>query len=194
MRNLRNAAALAAVLGLAACSPDAGQPSSPTAPSLAAARGGQTVRMLRNEYAVGFPRAVASMWAVRGREGAMTIAYGDGTSYATFRVGPASLETGASGAPLASGDSVLITMRLLNPAMFAVEMQPAGLRFAAGAPAELRFNLARAARAAMREQTLSFWKQEREASPWEPVTATFDYAARTATAEIPGFTIYAIIY
>jgi hypothetical protein len=194
MRSLRYAAALAGTLALAACSPDSGRQRSPTAPSLGVARGAHASRMLRHEQAISFPRAVASMWAVRGEVRAMAITYPDGTRYATFRVGAASLETDASGAPLAPGDSVLITMRMLNPSVFAVDMQPSGLRFAAGAPAELQFNLARAGRAAMREQKLSLLKQESAASPWEPISATFDYAARTATAEIPGFTIYAIIY
>lgn len=193
MRSHRYAAGLAAVAALAACSPDATQ-RTPTAPSLSASRGADASRMLRNEQAVGFPKAVATMWAVRGQDRAMAITYGDGTPYATFRVGAASLVTDASGAPLAPGDSVQITMRLLNPSVFAVEMQPSGLRFAPGAPAELQFNLARAGHAAMREQTLSCWKQESASSPWEPVSATFDYEARTATAVIPGFTIYAIIY
>jgi hypothetical protein len=195
MLTRRSAAALLAVLALAACGGDSTPlPTSNAAPSLRTAERPGDPRFLRHERGVNTPHSTATMWAVRGQERSMTIRYPDGTPHVTFRVGPQTLERDAAGRPLAAGDSVQITMRLVNPSVFAVEMQPAGIRFAADAPAQLEFNLARAGRAAVRSNSLAMWRQEARTGPWELIPATFDFQRQTATAPIPGLTIYAIIY
>jgi hypothetical protein len=134
------------------------------------------------------------MWAVQGQTRTMALVYGDGTPFVTFTVPAGALVRDAAGTPLAPGDSVLITMSLPKPNAFAVRMEPSGLRFDSHVPATLSFNLARAGKAAMKSPSLSMWKQETLDAPWLPVAATFDLQAHTATAAIPGFTIYAIIY
>ena len=199
--------AVIAVFALAACDPidrsplgpgQNGEASDTTGalrmdPSVARELRDQQRHLLRHEYAVNFAHGTATMWAVRGESRTMKLQYGDGSPFATFTVGAGTLVTDAAGSEVAPGDSVEITMRLLQPSTFAVDMQPSGIRFNPDAPAVLQFNLDRAGRNAMRSQNLSFWKQETTSSPWEPVPATFDYVGRTATASLSGFTIYAII-
>ena len=207
MRSLRYAAPLAAVVALAACNPDAGQLRSPTAPSLemtttgvtstgvaSDTSGGSEKRILRQGTAVAIANTTASMWAVRGRNRSMSIVYADGRPVVTFTVGGKTLVTDAAGRPLAWGDSVLITMQLVDTASFAVEMQPAGIVFSAESPAKLSFNLERADEGPVKSRQLSFWKRESRVSPWEPLPGRFNYKLRQGEVEVPGFTIYAIIY
>ncbi len=136
----------------------------------------------------------ASMWAVQGETRSMALVYGDGTPFVTFTVPAGALVRDAAGQMLADGDSVRITMALPSPSAFAVQMEPSGLQFSNTVPATLRFNLNHAGNAALHSSSLSMWKQETADAPWMPVAATFDLQARTATASVPGFTIYAIIY
>jgi hypothetical protein len=154
---------------------------------------GQEPQLRAADGLVSVGRRVVTLWAVRGQGRVAQLVYSDGTPLASFSVGPQTLVTNAAGQPLAEGDSVRITMRLIRGSILAVEMQPAGLRFNPESPAQLQFNLARAPGGSLQAHKLSMWKQESSRSPWEPVDATFDYQSFTATAAIEGFTIYAII-
>jgi hypothetical protein len=149
-------------------------------------------QLLRHEGTVAFAQWTATMWAVRGESRSMHLDYGDGKRFATFTVGADALLSDAAGRPLAEGDSVQITMRVVNPAVFVVDMQPSGLRFNPASPAVLEFSLDRAKRSSLNARGLSFWKLESATSPWEPVDGAFDYERRTATARVPGFTLYVI--
>jgi hypothetical protein len=149
-------------------------------------------RILRHASGVSMSQGAVRMWAVRGQSRRVRLQYGDGGAFATFAVGANTLVSDAAGNPVAFGDSVQITMQVLNPSTFAVEMQPAGIRFNPEAPATLEFNLERAMRKSLRNRGLSFQKRESASSPWESVSALIDYDRRVARASIPGFTIYAI--
>jgi len=67
-----------------------------------------------------------------------------GEAYARLRVRPGSLLAYPDGRLFAPGDSVLISMRVVDPDHFLLEMQPSGLRFSTSRPAELRIEYAHA--------------------------------------------------
>jgi hypothetical protein len=135
-----------------------------------------------------------SFWAVRGETRTATLGYADGTPMVTLTIPHDALRRDASGRRIARGDSIQITMTLLDRKRFAVRFEPAGLRFDEQSPAVVAFNLTRAARKALTSGALSMWKQETPDSEWTLVPSLVDRSTRTLTARIDGFTVYALSY
>ena len=96
----------------------------PTAPSLAAT----TVSF----YAVKGRNAGADLW-YRARPGRT-----DSTKMLEFRLNGASLDRRPDGSAIADGDSIRITITVINPANLIVDFQPSGLKFSAKEPARLK--------------------------------------------------------
>jgi len=108
------------------------------------------------------------------------------------------------GSLIAQGDSVLITLTLVDPVHLIVDCQPSGLLFSPHDPARLKFSYAdvdddlngdgvvNATDSAL-TRVLSVWRQETPTSPWilvpSTTTGSFD-----VEADIGGFTGYAIAY
>jgi hypothetical protein len=158
-----------------------------------------------------FVQLVASFWAVRGEERELRLAYRprqgqtDSTDFIRFRVRENSLVTLPSGVPIAVGDSVLITLTVIDPARLIVEFQPAGLLFAPGEPAELEIHYPEADRDYDDdgdidmddddvEQRLRIWRQERLGDPWVQVRGSVRADVDEVEADLTGFTRYAIAY
>jgi hypothetical protein len=157
--------------------------------------------------------ASVSFWAVEGqdREAAIFYQRPDGGTptnsdrLARLRVRKHSLVTAADGTALAPGDSVLITMTVVDPDHQVIEFQPAGLHFDPSEPARLSiwyrqanhdFNLdgvIDGADAAI-ETRFAIWRQEQPGDPWTSlVTALVPGLDQTST-EVPGFTRFAVAY
>ncbi|HET7463213.1 MAG TPA: hypothetical protein VFJ82_18305 [Longimicrobium sp.] len=111
------------------------------------------------------------------------------------------LLTRPDGTPFAKGDSVLITIRVVDPAAFKFEFSPSGLRFNADHPAELRISYKWAdpdlngdGRVDDRDRSFSFeiWKQENDGGEWFKVGTSRDRDLQELRADITGFTKYAM--
>jgi len=136
-RELRYAALL---LTLAACGGD-----SPTGPAVGDERPEALLRILElAESAPPLFNPEVSFWARRGQGTEIGIYFQDpegkrGEKFAELDLDGESLQSYPDGRPFANGDSVLITMRVVDPAKLMVELSPAGLTFNPAKPAELEF-------------------------------------------------------
>jgi hypothetical protein len=175
----------------------------------------------RNEADLAFLRPAAdapplvqitsSFWAVRGEDRELRLSYRprqgrtDSTDFLRLRVRDESLLTLPSGLPIAIGDSVLITVVVIDPSRLIVEFQPAGLLFSRAAPAELDMRYPEADRDYDDdgdvdgddddvEQRLRIWRQERLGDPWVQLSGSVRADVDEVKADLTGFTRYAIAY
>ena len=197
-------AALACSLGLAACRDGtAPGPVSRTADQLHFIRPAPTAASL--------PDTAVSFWAKRGEDRELRLYYnsqsgsGGGQEFLRLTVPAAALAQRPDGSPIAVGDSVLISARVIDPSRLIVEFQPSGLKFAAGSPARLRVELAETdsdlngdgvtdSRDDSLETQLSFWRQETPGQPWLKVASAVFTDLDEVEANVLGFTGYALAF
>ena len=127
--------------------------------------------------AASLPDTAVSFWAKRGEDRELRLYYTaqSATSPAQellrFRVPAAALAQRPDGSAIAVGDSVLISVRVIDPSRLIVEFQPSGLKFAPASPARLRFELGETdsdlngdgivdSKDESLKAQLSFWRQE----------------------------------
>jgi hypothetical protein len=156
-------------------------------------------------------QTTASFWAVRGETRSASIWYhaqpgaSDSTEFVRFAVDSESLVEHPDGTPVAAGDSVLITLTVVDTTDLIVDFQPQGLRFAAAAPAKLTFGYAETDPDldfdgtvddddAALEATLGIGRQEMSSDPFQPIPSQADTLADQVRADIDGFTRYAVMY
>ena len=105
------------------------------------------------------------------------------------------------GSVVAKGDSVLITITVLDPALFNFRFEPAGLQFRSDHPAELRVSYKWADRDFNGDGKVDeydarfrfgFWKQEVDGGDWFEVGTVKDDDLEETRADIRGFTRYAL--
>lgn len=182
-----------------------------------------TVQPVRNDTvggltfltaATGAPAIATSsiaFWAVKGQDKEAIIWYRaaagrpDSSKLARFRVDRRSLCNRVDGTPIADGDSLRITMSVIDPVRLEVKFEPAGLMFCSGRPAKLnlwwehtshdydRDGDVDTADAAL-EASFSIWKRETLTSPWIKVASVLRVESDEAEAELPGFTSYLVAY
>ncbi|HYH81161.1 MAG TPA: hypothetical protein VEX86_15265 [Longimicrobium sp.] len=146
------------------------------------------------------------VWAKRGDRRRIEIPYakvGDygGDKCLEFTIPGDALLTRPDGTPIARGDSVLITIRVVDPDAFNFEFSPAGLKFSSKDPAELRISYKWAnpdfngdGRVDDDDERFDFdiWKQETEGARWIRIGTSDDSRAEELRADITGFTKYAM--
>ena len=202
------AAALAAAVG--GCSdssaPDPSQPSQPGDIKLSADLG-----IVRRSPAInGFVDTVVTFYAVRGQEREGRIFFlapdgGVGEEFVRLKIGSATLLARPDGSPVAQGDSVLITMRVVDPALLLVEFQPSGLQFNPVEPAELEMKFGQADDDLNGDGTfdgadealissLGIWRQELPGLPFVRLSSSLFTSLTSCDAKITGFTRYALAY
>lgn len=154
---------------------------------------------------------VVSFWAKRGSDREAFLYYQprpgrtDSSEFMRFKVPGAALDRRPDGTQIATGDSLLITIRVVDPTRLILDFQPSGLRFAAGQPAELKIKFSETdhdlngdgvvdADDAARELQLSIWKQELPGLPWIRVASSVEVTLEQVEAKVLGFTGYAIAY
>ena len=129
----------------------------------------------------------------------------DSSEFLRFRVDDGSLDRRPDGTPIANGESVLITITVVDAARLIVDFQPSGLRFAADRPARLHIHFAEAdhdfnddgvvnGTDAELERELSIWRQERDGDPWTKEPSLVETELDEVEADILGFTHYAVAY
>jgi hypothetical protein len=139
--------------------------------------------------APGFLADTVQFYAVAGQDRSATLFYQDSTPFATFDVGPKSLN-------MAAGDSVLITVAIADSSRLIVGFQPSGLTFVNGHPAQLTLSFAHAKGnlSDSTESSLSLWRQEQPGQPWHKVPSNAQKSLQTVTGRVDGFTVYATAY
>ena len=168
------------------------------------------LRLAENSPALFNPEV--SFYAVRGENREAEISFVDderpdepGERYLELRVDAEALAALPDGSPVADGDSVLITIRVVDPAQLLFEFEPAGLTFNPSRPAELRVHYDHAdddldedgdvdLDDASLELTLGIWRQENDGDPFERLGSLLIDDLEEAEAELQGFSRYALAY
>lgn len=213
MQGMRWMTGMLAGLVLACGGTDGGlAPAAARAPSAAASVPESDLHFLTP--AAGAPPLAAtsvSFWAVRGQDREGSLWYNrrpgapDSTRLVRLRVDKRSLVTAPDGTPLALGDSLLITLTLVDPARLIVEYQPAGLVFAPRRPASVTYWYLEAdhdfngdgvvdARDRALERTFGIWGQELPGDPWTSIPVIRQPLTDQIEGSVPGFTRYAVAY
>lgn len=152
-----------------------------------------------------------SFWAVRGQTRSGSIVYHarpgatDSTELVRLVVHKGSLVRRPDGTRLAKGDSVLITLTVVDTVNLIVDFQPQGLVFARAAPAVMTFGYAETDPDldfdgtiddddARLEAALTIGRQELRSDPFGPLPSQVDARVDKVQAEIDGFTRYAVMY
>ena len=201
--SLRRLAVLAALTAIWACSDSTG------------------AKVKRDESDLGFlktapgapplVRTTDSFWAVRGEERELRIAHrprsgmADSTDFLRLRIRAGSLISVPGGLPIAVGDSLLITVNVVDAGRVMVELQPAGLQFAPGEPAELEMFYREADQDynndgsvdsddAAVEQRLRIWRQGKPGEQWIEVGGSLSVDSDAVKADLNGFSRYAVAY
>lgn len=205
------AAACLVLLGALACSSDAGPTAAVQPDALQSGANTDPIFLSQAPDAPTLATLSVSFYAVNGEDREAFIWYhasageADSSKLVRFRVTRRSLCTRPSGQPIASGDSILITLTVTDVDRQIVKFQPAGLTFCSGRPAKLTMWYEQAdhdfdddgdidnADAAY-ERKLNIWRQETAGSPWEKVTTVLSAQADQAEASIGGFTSYVVAY
>jgi hypothetical protein len=155
--------------------------------------------------------SVGTLWAVRGEDRELRMFYRpragstDSSELLRLRIRDETLVNDALGQPIAPGDSILITVTVLDPSKLLVDLQPAGLVFAPGEPAEFRMRYEEAGHDLNRdgsvdsedddvEGRLRLWRQELPGEPWFAIGGVLHSDLEELEAELTGFTRYAIAY
>lgn len=154
---------------------------------------------------------VESFWAVRGQTREIRLMYQpgagqlDSVEFARFRVESRSLVNDQNGQPIAQGDSILISLTIVDTLRLITDFQPAGLIFNPNRPARLWLKFGEAdpdlnndgivtAADTTLLFDLSIWRQEGIIDPWVLVQSVVDTLEQEVEADIPGFTRYAVAY
>ena len=151
-----------------------------------------------------------SFWAVRGEDREVRIFFQDdvggaGEEYLRLRIDAPSLLAYPDGTPFAIDDSVLVTVRVVDPAQLLFELEPSGLRFSPLAPAELKIHYDQAdddldddgdvdVEDEALELTLSIWRQESPGDPFVRLGSLLVDDIEEIEAELEGFSRYALAY
>ncbi|HKG94532.1 MAG TPA: hypothetical protein VKA84_21640 [Gemmatimonadaceae bacterium] len=150
-----------------------------------------------------------SFWAKKGEDSEGRLYRAPGTSetddFVRLRVRKESLLARPDGTLFATGDSVLITLKVIDPENLMVEMSPSGLTFNPTRPAELKFEFNEADDDLNRDGTvngddntlktsLQIWKRESASEPWTPIVGTLKIELEEIEANLLSFTTYAIAY
>jgi hypothetical protein len=160
----------------------------------------------------GYFNPEVSFWARAGQDAEGIIYFADSTdnlgrgeAYARLRIRPGSLLAFPDGRLFARGDSVLISMRVVDPDRVLFEMQPSGLRFSSSRPAELKIEYAHAdpdynqdgildAADAAIQHALAIWQQEARGEPFVMTASVNFEAQREIQARAVSFSRFAIAY
>ena len=183
-----------------------------TSPDPTDTRDPTDLRLLTAPYGTpSLAKTQVSFYAVQGKAGGVDIWYhakpgaADSLKFLEFRVGAGSLATRPDGSTIAAGDSVLITLTVTDQTHFIIDFQPSGLKFAANDQPTLKISFAACGEdlnydgvVDSYDQTimtnLSFWRQESPFQPWSKVSSIVEQNIKQVSAQLGGFTGYALEY
>lgn len=167
--------------------------------------------LLADSSAPRIANPVVTLWAKKGEDRRVRMYYHaapgavDSTTLLEFRVGDASLVAYPDGHPFAAGDSVLITISLVDAQRLIVDCEPSGLRFSAKKPATLKMSFLHTdadvngdgavtgADLAI-ESTLRIWRRESPNAPWVAQPSHVELGLHEVKSDVYGFSGYVIAY
>jgi len=146
------------------------------------------------------------VWAKAGEGRRVVISYQKVGEYGgddclEFKIPGDALWKRPDGTVFQKGDSILITITVVDPALFNFRFEPSGLQFRSDKPAELRVSYKWADRDFNGDGhednddarfNFGFWKQETDASDWIRTGTVKDVDLEELRADIHGFTKYAM--
>ena len=149
---------------------------------------------------------VVHVWAKAGEGRQAVIRYEKVGSYGgdiclEFKIPGDGLYKRPDGSVVQKGDSVLITITVIDPKLFNFRFEPAGLQFRPDKPAELRVSYKWADRDFNGDGVIDgkdarfdfdFWKQEVDGGEWYRIGTVKDDNIEELRADIRGFTKYAM--
>jgi hypothetical protein len=151
-----------------------------------------------------------SFYAKRGenREGSISFqdaGGGEGEEYVRLRIDANTLLALPNGDAIPPGDSVLITLTVVDPTEMLFDLQPTGLKFNPADPAELKIHYDHAngdlnddgvsnGLDDALERTLAIWRQENPGDPFVRLVSVLTIETDEANAELTGFSRYALAY
>ena len=154
--------------------------------------------------------STVSFYAKQGenREGSLFFqdaAGGQGEEYVRLRIDANTLLARPDATPILPGDSVLITLSVVDPTEMLFDLQPSGLTFNPAEPARLKIHYAHAggdlnddgvtdSRDDAVERSLAIWKQENLTDPFVRLTSVLTIETDEADADLTGFSRYALAY
>jgi len=203
MRRHMSALVLAATLVATACS-DSTTPGDTTRPpdELNVARLAPTSPPLVS--------AEQSFYAKKGEDRELRIFFqdvagGEGEEFLRLRVREQSLLARPDGTPFVAGDSVLITVRIVDAEKILFEAEPSGLAFDPTEPAELKIHYSHADHDFNQDGTtdatddqiksqLAIWRQESLSDPFIRLGSVNVEGLEEINADILGFSRFAIAY
>ncbi len=148
-------------------------------------------------------------WAVYDEDREVRIDIAPNTDYLKFRVDKFSLYRRPNGSLFGPGDSVFISVKVLDPDELQFEFSPAGLRFNPAKPAELSLDYDFAgftipgdydgdgdddAEDEALESNLAVWKQETPGDLFDRLSGFIEFEFDEIEVEITSFTRYALAY
>ena len=152
----------------------------------------------------------ASFYAIRGEDREARLFFqdavgGQGEEYLRLKIPDAALLTRPDGTPFAVGDSILITVTVVNVQQILFDLQPSGLRFDPAKPAELDIEYQEAGddydqdgdvdvEDDQIETELAIWRQEVVGGVFERLGSVKFEDLKEIDVELIGFTRYAIAY
>ncbi len=203
---LRRLLAVALLLAVGACSDDGPSPDDP-----GSQRPEDELRLLR--LAAGAPlleEDSISFWAFRGESVEQKLYFlapggGRGDEYLSLKLEDETLRARPDGTPFAEGDSVLITIKAVDPTQVLFELEPTGLQFSSSHPAELKIRYAEAdpdlnddgeddEEDDAVELRIGIWRQEQPGDPFVRLGTARVEELKELEAELTGFSRYAIAY
>ena len=152
-----------------------------------------------------------SFWAKKGQDAEGAIYFqdshgGQGEEYLRLRIGQQSLLALPNGLPIAMGDSVLITVRVVHSDSILFQLEPGGLAFSPSDPAELKIEYGEAgddldhngtsgdSRDIQIEHQLAIWRQPLLIDDFIMLQGVKLEDFNEIEAKLSGFSRYAIAY
>jgi hypothetical protein len=196
-------------LGVVACGDDSNDTPGPDDPGTTRPPEELTILRLAADAPPLFENSV-TFWAVRGedREGRLYFSDGQGQrgeEYLRLRIGSSSLLARPDGTPFAAGDSVQITVTVVDPTQILFQFAPEGLTFSGTSPAELDIEYDEAGDDLNDdgsvddedddvESRLGVWRQAAIDQPFVRLGSAVIEDLREIEAELTSFSRYAIAY
>ena len=204
-----NRSLLAALLAttLVACSSDNFTPSADDGPT----EKSESLLSVISVPPTNLPEAtIVSFYAVKGKnsEQRLYTVKPDGSrddEYLRFTLDDKSLLAHPDGTPFTNGDSVLITISVLDQSRMMFQFEPSGLKFNPANPAELRISYAATggdldndgdhdSADDSLEARLAIWRQETPGTPFQRLSSLISTSDHDVRANLTGFSRYAVSY
>lgn len=151
----------------------------------------------------------AGFWAVAGEDRQVRIDIAPDQDYLKFRVRPAALLRYPDGTLFTPGDSVFISVKVINPDSLYFQFTPSGLTFNPAQPAELSLDYNHAGFTVVGdydndgdsdasddalESDFHIWRQENAGDPFVRLLGLIEVELNEINVDILGFTRYALAY